>query len=49
MDVPLSMNMRQIVCLGNPTYDSDAANKGYVDDLVGDIATLLDSINGEVA
>ena len=32
-----------------PPYSSDhAATKGYVDDLVGDIASLLDSINGEV-
>lgn len=42
---------RNIVLYGvdTPTYDYDAANKKYVDDLVGDIASILDSINGEVA
>ena len=34
--------------VNNPTNDSDAANKGYVDDLVGNINTVLDTINGEV-
>ena len=35
--------------LTDPPYDdTDAANKGYVDGLVGGINTLLDSINGEV-
>lgn len=29
------------------TYPYDAVNKKYVDDIVGDIATILDSINGE--
>ena len=32
----------------NPTEDTDAATKGYVDSLVGQIGTTLDSINGEV-
>lgn len=31
-----------------PQSDYDAANKKYVDDIVGDICTLLDEINGEV-
>ena len=30
--------------VGNPEDSADAANKGYVDDLVGDIDTALDSI-----
>ena len=34
--------------LANPKYYGDAANKGYVDDLVGNINTVLDTINGEV-
>ena len=32
----------------SPNEKSDAANKGYVDDLVGNINTVLDTINGEV-
>ena len=32
----------------SPNEQSDAANKGYVDDLVGNINTVLDTINGEV-
>ena len=31
-----------------PTEEQSVANKKYVDDLVGDIGTLLDTINGEV-
>ena len=31
-----------------PKERSDGANKGYVDDLVGNINTVLDTINGEV-
>ena len=31
-----------------PTNDTDAATKGYVDGLIGDINALLDAINGEV-
>ena len=34
--------------LYTPKVDWDVVNKGYVDDLVGDINTLLDTINGEV-
>lgn len=34
---------------GLPTAQSGIATEKYVDDLVGDIAALLDSINGEVA
>lgn len=32
-----------------PTTDTNPATKSYVDGLVGDIASILDSINGEVA
>lgn len=31
-----------------PTADANPATKKYVDGLVGDIAAILDSINGEV-
>lgn len=34
--------------IATPTLPYGAANKAYVDGLVGDIASLLDSINGEV-
>ncbi len=34
--------------IASPTGDYNAANKQYVDGLVGDIASILDSINGEV-
>lgn len=34
--------------VSDPQTDHDAANKGYVDKLVGDIGALLDNINGEV-
>jgi len=33
--------------IASPTGDYNAANKQYVDGLVGDIASILDSINGE--
>lgn len=39
------------VCLrgiASPTETTDAATKGYVDGLVGDINAALDAINGEV-
>lgn len=32
-----------------PTEGADAANKAYVDGLVGEVAGALDDINGEVA
>jgi hypothetical protein len=35
--------------VGDPVQNKDAVNKGYVDDIVGDIASALDAINGEVA
>lgn len=37
-----------LVLSGEPTQDLHAANKGYVDAQIGDIATILDNINGEV-
>ena len=33
---------------GLPTSENHAANKKYVDGLVGDINAMLDAINGEV-
>ena len=36
------------VSVPEPTDELHAVNKGYVDDLVGDINSLLDAINGEV-
>ena len=33
---------------GPPTDENQAANKQYVDGLVGDITAALDAINGEV-
>ena len=38
----------QIKNLSLPGSPNDAANKQYVDGLVGDINTALDAINGEV-
>lgn len=38
----------RLMGISQPTHDTDAANKQYVDDLVGDIASLLDEINGEM-
>lgn len=34
--------------INTPQSEYDAANKGYVDGLIGDINALLDAINGEV-
>ena len=34
--------------INTPQSANDAANKGYVDGLIGDINALLDAINGEV-
>lgn len=34
--------------VATPEESTDAATKGYVDDIVGSINTLLDTINGEV-
>lgn len=36
------------VSVPEPTEELHAVNKGYVDDLVGDINSALDAINGEV-
>lgn len=48
----LYANFNRIQYLGAPTGNYDAANKKYVDDAItakiGDIASNLDSINGEV-
>lgn len=40
--------MVQVYGIADPEHDNDAANKKYVDDLVGNIGDLLDEINGEV-
>lgn len=45
---PLDMNGYQIKELSSPVDSTDAANKQYVDGLIGDINTALDAINGEV-
>lgn len=34
--------------VGDPVDRTDAVNRGYVDDTVGEIGAMLDSINGEV-
>ncbi len=34
--------------VGDPAERTDAVNKGYLDDTVGEIGAMLDSINGEV-
>lgn len=38
----------QIYGLADPTLETSAVNKRYVDGLIGNINTLLDTINGEV-
>lgn len=45
---PLNMSGQKISFLGAPEAPADAVNKGYVDDTVGNINTILDTINGEV-
>lgn len=37
-----------LVLSGEPTVENGAATKGYIDNLVGDINSALDTINGEV-
>lgn len=44
----VEMMNNRVYGLPSPIYDSDAATKGYVDGLIGDISALLDEINGEV-
>lgn len=44
----VNMNNKNITSLAEPVNDTDAANKQYVDGLVGNINSLLDAINGEV-
>ena len=34
--------------IADPEMDADAVNKRYVDNLVGDVASMIDIINGEV-
>ena len=48
MNADLGMNYCKIYGLATPTNEDDAATKGYVDGLVGNINSVLDAINGEV-
>lgn len=47
-DITVNLNGCRVQGVNTPTDETDAANKGYVDDLVGSINSLLDAINGEV-
>lgn len=47
-DVTFDLKGCVINGVNDPVKETDAANKGYVDDLVGNINTVLDTINGEV-
>lgn len=47
-DVTVDLKGCVINGVNDPVKETDAANKGYVDDLVGNINTVLDTINGEV-
>ena len=44
----INMNDCSITNMKTPIATGDAANKGYVDGLVGSINSALDAINGEV-
>lgn len=48
--IPPSTNKKNTILTGVaiPEELNDATNKKYVDDLVGNISTILDTINGEV-
>ena len=47
-DITVNLNGCRVQGVNGPTSDTDAANKQYVDGLVGNINSLLDAINGEV-
>lgn len=47
-DITVNLNGCRVQGVNEPTSDTDAANRGYVDGLVGNINSLLDAINGEV-
>lgn len=47
-DITFNLNGCLVQGVNTPQSVTDAANKGYVDDLVGNINTVLDTINGEV-
>lgn len=47
-DITVNLNGCRVQGVNMPTADTDAANRGYVDGLVGNINSLLDAINGEV-
>lgn len=44
----LDLNNVAILNLGDPLSGKQAANKDYVDSMVGNINSALDAINGEV-
>lgn len=46
-DITVNLNGCRVQGVNTPTADTDAANRGYVDGLVGNINSLLDTINGE--
>lgn len=46
--IQVNLNGCRVQGVNGPASDTDAANKQYVDGLVGDINSLLDAINGEV-
>lgn len=46
--IQVNLNGCRVQGVNTPTDETDAANKGYVDGLVGNINSLLDAINGEV-
>lgn len=48
MKGPINFGGSKLSLVGDPVAATDAANKKYVDGLVGNINTLLDTINGEV-
>lgn len=47
-DITVNLNGCRVQGVNGPTSDTDAANKQYVDGLVGNINSALDAINGEV-
>lgn len=46
-DIQVNLNGCRVQGVSRPASDTDAANKQYVDGLVGNINSLLDAINGE--
>lgn len=48
MKGPINFAGNKLSLVGTPSADTDAATKGYVDGLIGNINSVLDTINGEV-